>query len=110
MALRLIEATLFRLCLNGTITLHQAKVLRALYDGMACPLTVLQDGTGLCEEELWIALRGLECRGIVSESGGIYFLEKPEEKLLALVEASEKTGRPTGRERQVIVANARHSR
>ncbi len=77
---------LFRLCMNETITLGQARVLRALYDSIACHLITLQDETGLSEEELWIALHNLGCRGIVSESGGIYFLEEPEEKLLRLMD------------------------
>ena len=88
--MRVLESALFKLCLKEIITLDQAKVIRALYDHMACPLTALQDETGLKEDELWIALRGLEGREIVSESGGTYYIEKIEEKLAALVGSTEK--------------------
>lgn|GEM_PF-5542975 len=92
--MRIIESALFRLCLRQAITLEQAKIIRALYDGMACPITGLQDETGLSEEDLWISLRGLECKGIVSESGGIYFLDDFEKKLPELIDSCEKQPAP----------------
>lgn len=87
--MNLLEATLFRLASSETISLQEAKIIKALHEQRACTAFRLQIETGLEKEELLKALRSLQRQQTVSEKVGIYFIENFEEKILQLVQESE---------------------
>ncbi|MCR4369280.1 MAG: hypothetical protein NUV67_05235 [archaeon] len=82
--MKMYEAALFKLALKGTITLEQAKILKALHN-KECAITALQKETGIGMYTLFEELETLEKKGIVAQRAGLYLIENFEEKISELI-------------------------
>ena len=74
--MKLIEGAMFKLALRGTITLSEAKILRALEEKFACSYQSLCSETGIEMGEILAASKRLLSKGIIKEHYGVYFTEK----------------------------------
>ena len=83
--MRLIDSALFRLALEGTLTLDEARALKVLYDKKNCSAHIIETETGLEEESVFLAMNNLVQRKIVTESKGIFFVEDFEDKISELI-------------------------
>lgn len=83
--MRIIDACLYRLAVQGTITLEEAKVLKALHSQRASTLFTLCGETGLEERETREALEHLKEKGIAGNTGGIWFAPNFEDSILGLI-------------------------
>ncbi len=110
--LKIISAVLFRLALAGTISIEEARALKALYGLRCASVMAVSERSGLDSLGALEALSGLLARGIVSEKMHIYYAESLEEKILELVRADfpenagEKTAAKAG-QKTVSVAVAK---
>ena len=88
--MKLIEGAMFKLALRGTITLSEAKILRALEEKFACSYQSLCSETGIEMGEILAASKRLLSKGIIKEHYGVYYTENIEEKILGLIEETEQ--------------------
>ena len=97
----IIETALYKLALNNTISLNEAKALKALYLKRACSLGTLSCEFGLSRHESLAALNSLQRRGIINERGGIYYCENFAQKLFALINDCESVSAYTAMQGEV---------
>ncbi|MEM4257004.1 MAG: hypothetical protein QXZ13_02380 [Candidatus Diapherotrites archaeon] len=88
--MKLIEATLFKLCLNKKISIEEAKIIKALYTNKTMTFNNLIKNTGLEEKTLFLALNKLAKTEIITENSDFYSLKDFETKLIELTEEKKE--------------------
>ena len=83
--MKLIEMALYKLSLNGTISIEAAKVLYSLYRNRAGSVISLSGDCGLERNEVEFALSELKALKLTEEAGVFYYVPYFEEKLCSLV-------------------------
>ncbi|HLC79354.1 MAG TPA: hypothetical protein VJG83_02895 [archaeon] len=88
--MKIVEAALFRLAMQGKLTLEQAKVLNIMHKNRACTIEALEFGTGLCASDVKIAVAELKYKNLITEILGSYFCPDFLEKIAGLIDSGVK--------------------
>jgi len=81
----MLDAALFRLALEGKITLVEAKILKAIHENRACSLHALRLEIPNEKDELPNSLASLKQRGTIVEVAGFYLCQDFEGKIAEMV-------------------------